>query len=488
MLGGVVRRPASTRWLPVAAVAGVLLCAVATLKVGPMALAGAAALIVAVALIDRPRLAVAVAVGAPVLFESDAEWNIPLMARLYAFVPGIRVTGLEVLLAIAVVAVLLQAFRTRRARTAGPLNLPLALLLLAMAAGAITGSAAGATGMEIFGDVRTFMPLVVLPLLVCNVVVDAETLRRALGFGATLAIAKAVFGLLWMVAGRSPVAVEGLHVTYLQSTANFLTMTFSLCVVAALLRRVPLTWWVRWMWPLTVASLVFSYRRSFWVATIAGVVVVVLAAIGRSGRQVLVPAVATVAIASYVLLSSSSLAQLNEPMAQPAGSAPTLLSRLQSLNPAAIEKNQQDQYRVEERRNVLAEIERAPVAGIGFSVPWRARYPLTIEHTGGRHYNHFAVLNFWLRMGILGALAYVALVLTAVVVALRIWRRASDGLVRAFGLGSAAGAIGLAIAELTATFIGSEIRMCVLYGAFLGLLGAASAVVASERGAGVREI
>ena len=192
-----------------------------------------------------------------------------------------------------------------------------------------------------------------------------------------------------------------------------------------------------------------------------------LVASGRTARRLFLPALVVIGVAIYALVSSGAVGtSLDSPVGK----------RLTSLTPSQLVTNPEDRYRLDERRNVLATLRDHPVAGLGMAQPWPARYPLSVEHEGGRNYVHFALLWWWLKMGIPGLIAYVTLIAGAVLVGLRVWRTWRDPVIRAAGLGAAGGFVGLAIAETTASFVGAEVRMTVVVGAFLGLLAAADRI------------
>jgi hypothetical protein len=242
-------------------------------------------------------------------------------------------------------------------------------------------------------------------------------------------------------------------------------MLFLLCVFAAVLSRVKLPAWTLAMAPLVFAALLFSYRRSFYIATAVGLLLILLLASGQVGRRILIPALFVVALGGWFALSSGVVTDLNGPVEE----------RIQSLDPSKVKKNDQDRYRLDERHNVVAELKQAPLTGLGLGVPWRARYPLSIENEGGRNYTHFAALYYWLKLGPLGVLAYIWILITMVVTGIGVWRRYPDPLVRVAALAAAMAMIGLAIAELTAAFVGAETRMATVIGAVIGLLAIAAA-------------
>ncbi len=123
---------------------------------------------------------------------------------------------------------------------------------------------------------------------------------------------------------------------------------------------------------------------------------------------------------------------------------------------------------------MLAEIWAHPIAGLGVTIPWAATaqtLPLESAQQGaGRQYVHFAALWFWLKLGVLGLLAYVGVMLGSMWVAWQAWRRSSEPLLRAFGLASLCAMAGLLVMDTTASFTGVEPRFTVLFATQVGLL------------------
>ena len=130
---------------------------------------------------------------------------------------------------------------------------------------------------------------------------------------------------------------------------------------------------------------------------------------------------------------------------------------------------------------MLADLEKKPVTGLGILVPWQAtKRPLPIEHEDAREYVHFAALWWWMKLGMLGLLAYPLLLFSMARLAWKVWRRGYEPIVRAFGLASLCGVAGLLVVETTATFTGAELRFTVVLGVQIGLL----ALFAGEARAG----
>lgn len=445
-----------------------LLATVATLAIALFAerrLGGAGlfvplALIAAVLLVRRPLAAVATAVVAPVVCEGST-FGIPVMTHLYDRVYK-QLTALDLLVILAGVAVGGDLIRRRRQPHLPPaLALPLLLVVLAMAAGFAVTLAGGASFRDTLFTMHVLFYLLVIPAAVVNLDLDRDRLALLLKGLLVLAVLKAALGLIVMAGGGSVELDTGTHLTYYEPTANWLIMIALLGTLAALLGSLARGRWMMIAIPLLTASLVLSYRRSFWIAAVLGLALLLLLGTSPGSRRVLVPSVVLVAAAIWVLGTVGFQAQT------------PLANRVQSLAPSKLQTNAEDRYRLDERANVIAEIKRYPVSGIGLERGWVATArSLPVEHVDGRLYVHFALLWWWLKLGILGAAAFVSVLLGGFALAWRTWRRSREPIFRAFGLASLVGLAGLIAIETTASFTGVDARFTVLLGAQLGLLAA----------------
>jgi len=239
---------------------------------------------------------------------------------------------------------------------------------------------------------------------------------------------------------------------------------------------------IRWQWKvfipvITVLGLsiaaIFAVLRSreiqdaqwiliaavFFAILLCFVLLAVLLALSPTGRRLLVPAGLLIALAIWLLGSIHFQSQS------------PLVRRATSLAPTSLTANVEDRYRLDERANVLGSIGEHPITGLGIAVPWRAAFRgLSTEHAEGREYVHFAALWYWLKLGILGLIAYVTLLIGVALLAWRVWRRSREPAARVFGLASLCGIAGLAVIETTASFTGVDVRFTVLFGAQVGLL------------------
>jgi len=439
------------------AVAGLALVGAAALRYGPAALALPLAAAAAVALVQRPRLAVALTVGVMVVFEGRADDLLGFARGMYDPLP-VGPTPAECLLGVATLAVVIYRLAAERPlRLAGPLTLPLLMVVLAVAAGAVTGHFAGIGTQELIFAARPLVWLVVVPLLIVNVVETERDVRGALAVGAALALLKAAIGVAGVVAGVG-VVVDGATITYYEPTANWLVLLAILAVVAAVLLRARPPLWMLLGSPLLVLSLALSFRRSFWIGGALGILLVILLSSRTPGRRIAVVGGFLLAVAVWTL--SLQPLQADSPIAQ----------RARSLEPSKVEENAQDRYRIDELANVTAAIRRQPITGLGLGGQWAATHPLGVEHENGRSYTHVVALWWWMKLGILGLLAYLAVMASFLAMGWQVWRRSSDPMLGAAGLAVFCGVLALAVVETVGSFTGVDPRFTALVGAVGGLL------------------
>lgn len=455
-----LRRP-GIELVAAAAVAGItaLLTLAGVHKLGAAGIALPLVLVVAAIVIARPLFATALVVVLTILCESPPFGLFTFTKELYASVYH-DITVLDVFVAMAILSVGLDVVRHRRPLwVPRPLALPLAVLALAMIAGVVTGHAAGASlKFALFAE-HILAYLLLLPLAVANLDLGRRQLRWALAGAMALALLKAVLGLV-EVFGHFGAPIEGTTtLTYYEPAPNWLVMVAVLSVAALLVARARPPRWVLLGSPLLLACLILSYRRSFWIGAFLGLVLVVVIGTSPSARRLLAPIV--LGLAASILLLGSIHFQSQLPVAK----------RLASLSPTKLESNAQDRYRLDERANVWGAISEHPITGLGMTIPWQATVqPLSIEHEEGREYVHFAALWFWLKLGILGLAAYIAVILGAVALAWRAWRAARDPFLKAFAIASMCATVGLVAMDTTASFTGVDGRFTVLFSAQLGLL------------------
>ncbi|HST56495.1 MAG TPA: O-antigen ligase family protein [Solirubrobacteraceae bacterium] len=444
-------------------------------KLGLIALVIAPAGALLVFVVMRPLLAVALpAVFAVVIEQSTPNALGVQSAQLHDPLPG-HFTPLELMLVLAIVSVSIDAVTHRRIplgpRPFGP---ALSLVALGCVVGVIVGHAGGGSFTTISEQLRLIAPLIVMPWLVVNVVPDTTGLRRAIGVLGGLIAVKAGLGLVGFATGQGE-QLGGTFgsgvITYYEATMNWLSMTYLLAMLGATLAGVETSRWARWATPLVFLSLLLSYRRSFWLAVLAAAPVVLAVCARRTTRHLMIPALAAIGVVLWLTISAGVVTEVQGPLA----------TRVQSLSPSKLSANAEDRYRIDERRNVLADVREHPFTGLGLAVPWTQRYPLGIQHPGGQLYVHMAVLWWWSKLGMLGLCAYIALMGTIMWQGFRLWFSREDPLIRLGAMAAATGVLGLMTAETTASFTGVDPRLTPVLGAVAGLLAAAGRVAARSK-------
>lgn len=429
---------------------------------GPVGAIAPAAAGVALLLLRLPLAAFALLLVSAVLIEPEHTAILPPVRSFYD-VAAAHLTPQDLLLLAGFGGILLRfATKSERPWLPEPFTTPMVLLGIAVLAGVITGDTAhaGVPVGELFHRSMTAFYLILVPVLTINVLQSAHALRIFAAVAAGLAAFKGISGL-YAALGGVGASVEQETISYLNPVPNLVMLIFVLGVAGALLRRVRLPAWMYAMAPVALLALILSYRRSFWIAAIFTLVLVVILASRRRGRAVF--ALAGVAVA--LTLGATFLLGSSDPSGSP------LAERASTLSPSGFGTNRGDRYRMDERHNVIANIEDHPLTGIGLGVPWTVHFPLAEVHD--RRYSHLAVLWYWLSFGVLGVIAYLALFGTALWVAWRVWREHADPAVRIAALACLGGILAMLVVELTATFSGVEARTSLVLGAVFGWLAAA---------------
>lgn len=460
---GRLRPQGIPRDAPIAAVAGVLAAMLIFVGTNKLGAVGALFLPLAVplllVLIANPVWMTGCVVVLVILLEGPDFGLVSFGSALYG-----HATVVNVLVALMVLSVAIDLVR-RQQRLWMPLWLrfPLGTLLLGMLVGIVMGHANGVSISKAIHSENVLMYLLFLPVAIANLDIERNLMVRLLGGMIALGVLKAVLGIV-EVGGHLGVAIEGHStLTYYEPTANWVVMISVLTIVAGLASGYRPPVWMLVGAPLLIASLVLSYRRSFWIGSVLSVVLVLMLALTPARRRLVVPTV--IFLAAAIWLAGSVHFQSQSQSQSP------IVRRVESLVPSKLTTNIEDRYRLDERANVTAEIRAHPITGLGMLVPWSASArPLPVEHPDGRQYVHFAPLWFWLKLGMLGLIAYIGLLLAGAMTSWEVWRRNSHPLARAFGLASLCGMAGLAVIETTGSFTGVDARFTIVFAAQLGAL------------------
>ncbi len=446
---------------------GALVIITMALTLGPVGLVLPVAIVAAGALITRPALSVALLVATTVLLEDDPEGVFPFTTNFYHWSLPFHKDLIppDALLALALGSVLLSLVRRREApKMPHGMTFPLLLTAVGIAWGLVT--AANATGVvpsKVVFDARSLVYIVVLPFLVVNVVPTPLEVRRSLWLGTGLGIAKGAIGVTAFVLGHGRQLGSGATVlAYYENTANFLLMALILSAVAfAILRvRVRAVIWIGC--GLALFAFAVSFRRSFWIGLVVGLVVlVVVTSVSRSRR--LAPIL--VALAALVVLGGAWAGVVG-------GTNNVFIQRIQSISSTSVADKASDRYRIDEQRNVLSALAANPITGLGLGVPWVATSGLSVQYGDQFLRSHTRVLWWWMKLGIAGLIAYAWLMFAGIRSSIRVWRLAADHLVGSASLAVGASLVGLLVIDL-ASSAWLELRFAVLLGAVFGWLATA---------------
>lgn len=433
-------------------------------KAGPQGALAPLVLLLCVALLRFPEACLGLLLVGTTLAEVEAVGAIPSGNRFYEQVFS-SLTAPDLLILFGLAGVVLRfVAQDLRPRLPDPLTVPLAVLGFALVAGvatAVTANAGVPLG-ELFHRSTKIGHLILIPLLAVNVLRDTRALKIFAVAAAVLACIKGATGIYASFGGVG-YGVEDEVASFLNPLPNLLMLTFGLGVIAALVRRVRIPAWMIAGLPLAMLALLLSYRRSFWIAAILTIVLVVIIASRRRGRAVFAIGAVTLALGFVAINTIAAPSETSAPS--------PIAERAQTLTPGGLGSNRGDRYRTDERANVIENIERHPVTGVGLGVNWEVHQPLAEAHD--RRYAHFAFLWYWLAFGILGAIAYLLIFGSALWTGRQVWRFHPDPIVQVCAIAVFGGITALAVVELTATFSGLEPRLTILLGSLLGWLAAA---------------
>ena len=458
------------------AAAAALMLYAAERRVGVAVIALPVAIVAAILLLSRPGVILGILLVATVVCEYRAPGLLAPTGRFYE-PPIASLPPYQMLFAFLCAATALDLSTRRTFRPPDPFTLPLLVLAFAVVIGIVNGLMSLQDTTPLGGELRNLIVLLLMPFVVVNIVRDRRALHLVLRIAAALVAVKALVGLAAATSGGGTADVYGQSLTYYEPTGNWLMIAFLLTMVGALLTRTRVSRWLLPLVPLAFTTLLLSYRRGWWIGTVVGLVVIVVIGLGPVGRRLLVPAILVVGLALWGVLSTGLV---NDRVQGP------VVERIKSLDPNRLQTNVYEAYRIVERRNVLASIAERPITGLGLGARWTARYPSPVEYPDARKYTHIVALWYWLKLGILGLLAYVGLIGAALLAAYRVFRRHPDAHLRVAALGLLGATVALAITEMTESNTGVDPPFTVIIGAVFGLLASACADIGTDSGAGDR--
>lgn len=424
-----------------------------------VALAATAALFGAIAGLE-PKMGVAIAaliVATAVAFCAPVA-HLLLFIAITALVPpeiqnqlgvlgGTNAPGLlasDLLLATGLArAVLVVSGRQLERRELVSAGLAIALLVLA-GLQAVHGVLAGVDLSEVAAEFRVIMALAATVLIAMPLLADERYRGRLLKGLIVLGLGIGAWGILQWVLGLrftgAEEALKGASSRFVTAGRTVGQYAFGVVVIVALAvwtsgaaRSRVARWALIAAIVLNIVALLFTFERTFWVATALGIAFVALASAGiqRVKLLVLTP---VVLVMLFLVLLTVAPAELN-------AASQRLLS---------ISKYQSDpsvRYRIEESRRVIQQIAARPLLGSGLGASIVIGRPGTTVTPKPRRYAENGYLWVTWKLGIPGMLVLLALITLAIV------RRAHpdepDVVVAATRRGSQAALVALAAASVT---------------------------------------
>lgn len=397
-----------------------------------------------------------------VIFEDD------LSSPLYLpglFIPAPFGVSVAYIAAAACAVGLLVRLGQRRGREpAFPyLGVPVACLLVLVPLGIYQGFSADGLPTRVLSEGTGIVAVCVFAIASASLQVTQVALVRFCWFIVALVIVRSAASLVFLTLGSgTPLLTnEEILSTSLDGTTNWLRVLVILGLVAAsTLRLISLRVAVA-LALLPSLALFFSYRRSFLLGLLIAAICVVVAASVLRHRSWTPALLGALGVATLLLTAPT--------FSVTAGATEGGQSRPSPISLLTADRAASDAYRVAERRNVLSTLRQNPIGGLGLGVPWPRTYALPSNITTAATYVHNAPMWYWLKLGLVGGLAYLALMLGAMWVAWTSARQSRTRTLQAISLTLGGGVLALFTAELTATFSGSDLRLSPVLGVVLGL-------------------
>jgi hypothetical protein len=410
--------------------------------------------------------------------SGDLTDRIPLFTSLsdYFKLSGVYVNPMEILLATVVLVMVAKSSQVRVRAPRTPLAAGLAALLGVTLAAAVHGVAAGGDYKMALWEIRPTVYIAGMYFLATQLPARIETVWATLWVFVAGVGFKALQGLL-----LAPRYFTGIRPDYLLSHEDSLLFALFIVLVAALwlfrqrgrLRAVATA-----LLPLVLFVNLLNNRRTSWAILGAAVVVLaVMAWIRLPDRRRLIAGVGVaVALlgAVYLPLEWNKTGLL-------AGPAEAVRSQ---FTPDARE-DLSDRYRQQEDANLVLNIKRSPLIGLGYGIPIDYKLPMLADLTRNnpflKYIPHDDVLWVWMRLGAAGALVFWSVIGLACVSACRLLR-AEDPRLAMFGAFVVCALIGYVIlGNLDLGFF--WFRVAIPIGWLLGVLEVAHRVRAQETAA-----
>jgi hypothetical protein len=447
-------------------------------EAAPFLLIGSLVAIGLAALWRKPMRALYVLLFASLCIE---QWPIPgldpITAQTHFFQSFTGFTSLpaplmpaDVVLAIGLLSLALTSARPPRRLRGGLLVWPVAVFALTDVAALIYGAIAGPAGTTFFpnaawSEARAFLQLCAAYLLAVNLITRREHVVGVIWILILSLAAKGVQGVLnyvttlqqgvqlQAITGHEDVVFFGLFFVLLASMAIYGSHGNQLRVMLVFLP------------PLLVTELATS-RRSAFLVLLGGFGVLGLCLM--RDRPALVRRIVPPLAVLLCVYTAVFWDQTSTPLGQPVRA---FRSQFEFISIRDLWSNE---YRHIEDVNIADNIALAPITGLGFGRPYHFFLRETTDLTAlgflyWTYMTHNAIYWVWMKMGIVGFIAFWCLLGTAIVRALIFSRQVNDAYLRAVAIAIAA----LIVMQLAFSYVDLGLtysRNMILLGLMLGLL------------------
>jgi O-antigen ligase len=352
--------------------------------------------------------------------SGDFTDHIPLFTSLSdAFkLSGLYANPMEILFAITALVLLIRVGeqRVRMPRTA--LSRGLAVVLGLVLAGAVHGVISGGDYKMALWEIRPMVYVGVMYFFASQLPARTETITMVLWVFVAGVVFKAIQGVLLIPAFLAATP----RPDYLLSHEDSFFFTLYIILAIALwlfkqkgrLRAVTTL-----LLPMVVLVNLVNNRRTSWaILAVALLALIVLVWIRIPDRRRLIVGIGiavTVVGPIYLPLEWNKTGLL-------AGPAEAIRSQFSP----SVRESLSDLYRVQENANLVLNIQRAPLIGLGYGIPIDYALPMVADLTRTdpflKYIPHNDVLYVWMRLGAVGALAFWTFIGLACVSACRLVR------------------------------------------------------------------
>ena len=405
----------------------------------------------------------------PLHFKDSFTDKIPLFTNLNnsAGFNGFPITPAEILmLAVALAALARAAAKSRIGWPEGRLVTAYTIYLLVVLGAEVHGLLAGGDLKTSLWEMRPQVYGFVLFVLTTTLVEDRRHLvRLAVIFLLAVAVKAVIGDYRYFITLAGKVGAQEQVLAHEDSYFLGMYLAAGLTLLIWLRRKTPLIW-IGLAAPLALVAMLANTRRAGVYALAAAVVVIVILAYrfepALRKQLILLSLVGLIAAFAFVGYSWNKTSGISAQLVRP----------VRSLIDPSARDFLSDSYRTAENANLRLTFQSSPIIGVGFGSPYLMVYPQADISQIYPLWNvipHNSLMWVGMRMGIVGFVAFWALIGLAILEGFHLLGYRRDPLLRAF----AAFAIAAIVAELVVGYADLQLesyRNLIFIGVVMGVL------------------